>query len=86
VPWELGFADSAKGIAKVSIFPVADNNGSWRGSEYFNLYQKIELGRKESAPGTLMVEAVVREPQYDYVATSLKRKLNQNSDNDMYIR
>lgn len=44
VPWELGFADSAILINNVAVFPVADNDGTWRGSEYVGLYQKIEQG------------------------------------------
>lgn len=82
VPWELGFADSAKGMTKVFIFPVADNDGKWRGSEYFDLYQKIELGREENR--SIMTEAVVRQPEYTYIAESLKYKLKQNSDSQTY--
>ncbi len=70
MPWELGFADAAKGTPKVFIFPVADNDGKWRGSEYFDLYQKIELGREESKH--YMTEAVVRQPEYTCAASSLK--------------
>jgi hypothetical protein len=44
VPWELGFADSALLINNVAIFPVADNDGTWRGSEYVGIYQSIEKG------------------------------------------
>ncbi|WP_426293287.1 toll/interleukin-1 receptor domain-containing protein [Dyadobacter endophyticus] len=82
VPWELGFADAAKGMSKVFIFPIADNDGKWRGSEYFDLYQKIELGREETK--TAMTETVVRQPEFTYVAHSLKYKLKQNSDSQLY--
>lgn len=82
VPWELGFADSAKGMANVFIFPVADNDGKWKGSEYFDLYQKIELGRLPDRYS--FTEAVVRQPQYNTIADSLKMKLSQNSDHLTY--
>lgn len=82
VPWELGFADAAKGMSKVFIFPVADNDGKWRGSEYFDLYQKIELGREENR--SALTEAVVRQPEYTYVAASLKYRFNQNTDSQTY--
>lgn len=82
VPWELGFADAAKGMPKVFIFPVADNDGTWKGAEYFDLYQKIELGRLENMQ--MLTEAVVRQPQFTYVAHSLKSKLKQANDNATY--
>jgi hypothetical protein len=82
VPWEMGFADAAKGTPKVFVLPVADNDGTWRGSEYFDLYQKIELGREEKK--ALMTEAVVRQPENTYVAHSLKYKFEQNSDAQIY--
>jgi hypothetical protein len=43
VPWELGFADEAKGMQHVAILPVADSNGKWEGNEYMGLYQRILL-------------------------------------------
>ena len=43
VPWELGFADEAKGMQHVAILPVADSNGRWEGNEYMGLYQRILL-------------------------------------------
>lgn len=83
VPWELGFADAAKGIDNVYIFPVADNNGVWRGSEYFDLYQKVEIGLKA---GAAIREGIVREPINAYSGISLKRKLNQNADYATFYR
>lgn len=83
VPWELGFADAAKGINNVYIFPVADNNGVWRGSEYFDLYQKVEIGLKA---GSSTLEGMVREPINAYSGISLKRRLNQNTDSATFYR
>lgn len=82
VPWELGFADAAKSMANVFIFPVADNDGKWKGSEYFDLYQKIELGHLPDRHS--FTEAVVRQPQYSTIADSLKMKLSQNTDYATY--
>lgn len=83
VPWELGFADEAKGMSNVFIFPVADNDGSWRGSEYFDLYQKIELGRLTNSNDW---ESVVRQPEQPILANSLKTALAQSNDRRYYIR
>ncbi|MCF0072223.1 toll/interleukin-1 receptor domain-containing protein [Dyadobacter sp. CY261] len=82
VPWELGFADASKGVSKVYIFPVADNDGTWKGSEYFDLYQKIELG---TLPATKrFTELVVKEPEHSFVANSFKYRFKQNTDNSTY--
>ena len=43
VPWELGFADEARGMPNVAILPVADNYGKWEGNEYMGLYQRIMI-------------------------------------------
>ena len=83
VPWELGFADAAKGALDVFIFPVADNDGTWQGSEYFALYQKIELG-KEDREMSVMNEAVVKPAEHNLIAWSLKFTLDQNTDAQMY--
>jgi hypothetical protein len=79
----LGFADEAKGISNVFIFPVADNDGSWKGSEYFNLYQKIELGH---LPYSSILESVVRQAEEAFLAKSLKTVLAQSNDAQYYIR
>ena len=42
VPWELGFADSARLINNVAIFPVVDRDSVWKGNEYVGIYQRIE--------------------------------------------
>ncbi|HTA83459.1 MAG TPA: toll/interleukin-1 receptor domain-containing protein [Bacteroidia bacterium] len=47
VPWELGYADKAIGIDNVAIFPVADDTGRWKGSEYMGLYPEIQMSLNE---------------------------------------
>lgn len=46
VPWELGLADSYKGIDAIAIFPAAENSyeQSWASWEYLGLYRKIVWG------------------------------------------
>lgn len=41
VPWELGYADKAKGIDNISVIPIADPNGRWEGAEYLRLYPQM---------------------------------------------
>lgn len=43
VPWELGFADEAKGVNNIAIFPVAESDGKWSGNEYMGLYPQIRM-------------------------------------------
>ncbi len=40
--WELGCGDAFKFIDHIAIFPVSDNDGSWKGREYFRIYLRIE--------------------------------------------
>ena len=42
VPWEVGVADQLKGEERVLIIPVADNSGNFDGSEYLQLYRRVE--------------------------------------------
>ncbi len=59
VPWELGVADSSKGMQKIAIFPSADDaeDLDWTSWEYLGLYQRILWGKLEGAdkPGWLVV-------------------------------
>jgi hypothetical protein len=43
-PWEIGFADSAKGYEKILIIQTEDDYGTWHGNEYLQLYKKIDEG------------------------------------------
>jgi hypothetical protein len=43
--WEIGIADPFKlAKKKMALLPLADNNGSWEGSEYLRIYPRIEEG------------------------------------------
>ena len=46
VPWEIGVADKSKGERKILIIPVADASGRFQGSEYLQLYSRVEEGTK----------------------------------------
>lgn len=40
--WELGFGDAKKYINNIALFPLAENSGSWKGSEYLAVYPRME--------------------------------------------
>jgi hypothetical protein len=42
VPWELGYADSTKGMDHIAAFPVAEQS-DFTHNEYLNIYPKIYL-------------------------------------------
>lgn len=44
VPWETGVADQMKGEARISVIPVADASGRYKGAEYLQLYQTMAIG------------------------------------------
>jgi hypothetical protein len=47
VPWEVGIADQCKGEQAILLVPVADASGHFEGSEYLQLYRRVEA----AAPG-----------------------------------
>ena len=42
VPWELGIGDIEKTFANVAVLPVTPDHGTWEGSEYVEIYSRIE--------------------------------------------
>lgn len=42
VPWEVGVADQIKGEDRLMIIPVKDDSGRFDGSEYLQLYRRVE--------------------------------------------
>jgi hypothetical protein len=43
--WEVGIADPFKlPNKKIALLPLADNNGTWIGNEYLQIYPRIERG------------------------------------------
>lgn len=51
VPWEIGVADIEKTPDGISIMPVVDAYGNFHGSEYLQLYRKIDISQQ----GTIAV-------------------------------
>lgn len=51
-PWEIGFADSAKGYDKILIIPTEDDYGTWYGNEYLQLYKKMDEGSNKQTGKT----------------------------------
>jgi hypothetical protein len=43
VPWELSYADKAKGLSNIAVIPIADPYGDWEGAEYMRLYPTAEI-------------------------------------------
>jgi len=44
--WELGFGDSIKYADDIAIMPIAENDGSWSGNEYLQIYPTIKTKYK----------------------------------------
>jgi hypothetical protein len=42
-PWEIGYADGAKAWKSIYVIPTSDRSGSYHGSEYLQIYQKIDI-------------------------------------------
>ena len=40
--WELGYGDSHKFIDNIAIFPIRNENVTFSGTEYLNIYPRIE--------------------------------------------
>lgn len=41
VPWELGFADTTKGMKNIAILPIAESSTSYKGTEFVGIYPLI---------------------------------------------
>ena len=64
-PWELGYADAKKGLRRIAIIPTADDSGSPHGSEYLELYNRIDK--------TPRGETLLLEPDYSYNGVALNK-------------
>jgi len=43
VSWELGYADSKKGMESIAILPIKPDNTSFSGNEYMRIYPSISI-------------------------------------------
>lgn len=69
VPWETGVADQMKGEERVSVVPVADPTGRFKGAEYLGLYQTIAL----DALGKLSIFQAESNTDIGYANSYFKR-------------
>jgi hypothetical protein len=47
--WEVGIADPFKlPNKKMALLPLADNNGTWNGNEYLQIYPRIEKNSRQA--------------------------------------
>ncbi|WP_318344372.1 toll/interleukin-1 receptor domain-containing protein [Flagellimonas baculiformis] len=53
--WELGFGDSEKYLDNIAIMPITENDGSWSGNEYLQIYPIIKTEYQHST-GNYYVE------------------------------
>jgi hypothetical protein len=44
--WELGLGDADKYINNIALIPIANNDGSWNGNEYLQIYPYIDKDYK----------------------------------------
>lgn len=70
-PWELGIADSLKYWGKIVIVPVADESGYFKGNEYLQIYQHLEL-TVDKFP--FIVRPTFSETGYKYLPESIIRR------------
>jgi hypothetical protein len=40
--WELGYGDAQKFDQHIALLPLAENSGTWTGTEYLRIYPRIE--------------------------------------------
>lgn len=55
--WELGYGDAQKfDLGKMALFPIAQNDGNWKGSEYMQIYPTIQYyyGTEKYSNGELI--------------------------------
>lgn len=46
-PWEIGYADGMKEIDNILIIPTRDDYGTHHGSEYLDLYRRIDVSDRD---------------------------------------
>ena len=55
--WELGYGDAQKfDLGKIALFPIAQNDNNWKGSEYMQIYPTIQYysGTERYSNGNLI--------------------------------
>lgn len=63
IPWEIGLADTLKGISNMALLPILNSQSDWEKREYYNLYSRI--GKVNSGWSVI-------KPENDYTGVPLK--------------
>lgn len=58
--WELGYGDAHKYIKHIALLPIAENDGTWKGSEYLQIYPAIESDNTIGAGGYVVKHGTTR--------------------------
>lgn len=45
--WELGFGDAKKYYKDIAVMPISENDGSWSGNEYLQIYPIIKIEKED---------------------------------------
>lgn len=62
--WELGFADSEKGVENVAILAIKPNNGYWKSNEYLQQYPWIGF---DGLYFNVTMPGGITKPLYDWL-------------------
>lgn len=65
--WELGYGDAHKYVRDITILPIAENDGTWRGNEYLQIYSWIESTDKYVPGNYFVIEASNRMPLSEWL-------------------
>jgi hypothetical protein len=58
--WELGYGDAHKYSKDIALLPVAENDGTWKGSEYLQIYPAIESDNQVGTVGYVVKHGETR--------------------------
>jgi hypothetical protein len=58
--WELGYGDAHKYLKDIALLPVAENDGTWKGSEYLQIYPAIEIENQAGGAAYIVKHGTTR--------------------------
>jgi predicted peroxiredoxin len=58
--WELGYGDAHKYVKDIALLPVAENDGTWKGTEYLQIYPAIESDNQGGMVGYFVKHSATR--------------------------
>ena len=65
--WELGYGDACKYSKDISLLPVAENDGTWKGTEYLRIYPSIESDNQLGSNGYVVKHGATRISLVDWL-------------------